>query len=289
MPIQRNHILVPLDFSPQSLIALEQANNVAQLTKADVTLIHVLEESFFSMPFFSQSEKVKADIEKKLQKELERIAKESNAKTSCKTDTSLVHGKVYEEIQKAARQRKSSLIIMGTNGSTGLKKFIGSNALRVIREAPCSVITIKGKKHMKGCANILLPLDLTKETKEKVSKAIEFAKVYHSVVNLMSVINTDDEFIINKLKRQMSQVNDYVTSHGVSATTAFIEGEDISTEILKHAKQIKADLIMIMTQEEMDWTDMFIGSEAQQVINDSDIPVLSIRPMHRKYSDVFSI
>ena len=75
-------------------------------------------------------------------------------------------GSVYQKITEVAELINATMIIMGTNGEDGLKKrFIGSNALRVIRESTIPVITIKGKHHRNGCKNIVLPLDLSKETR----------------------------------------------------------------------------------------------------------------------------
>jgi nucleotide-binding universal stress UspA family protein len=279
MAIFKNHILVPIDFSEQSLIALGQSVNFARISRASLTLIYVLEDHFH-LPFVKPKED-KA-IEKNVRKELEKLSSETHLKHGVKTDFLVIRGKVYEEIQKAARKLKSSLIIMGTNGSVGLKRFIGSNALRVIREAPCAVITIKGKKHRPGCKNILLPLDVSKETKEKISKAIELAGMYGSHIHLMSVLTTNDEFIVNKLKRQMSSVENFIKEHNVSCSHEFVTGDDVAEEIVKYAKKIKADLVILMTQKEMGWTDMFLSDEAQEVLNDTEVPVLSIRPDPRK-------
>ncbi|MEO0310758.1 MAG: hypothetical protein RIQ89_415 [Bacteroidota bacterium] len=281
-------ILVPVDFSEQSLIAVEQACNVARINNASLILIHVLEESFFSMSFFSSSDKVKKDLEKKAEQELLKLKKQLEI-GGLQVSTINKSGKVYEEISVAAKSNKCSLIIMGTNGSIGIKKFIGSNALRVVKEAPCPVITIKGKKHRKGCDNILLPIDLTKETKEKVAKAIEFAKTYNSTIHLANIVNTTDEFLINKLQRQVAQVKNYIDQQEINTTVEALVTDDAPKDIIKFSKKINADLIMIMTQEEMDWTDMFIGSDAQQIINDADIPVLSIKPSKKKYADIFSM
>jgi nucleotide-binding universal stress UspA family protein len=276
----KNHILVPIDFSEQSLIALGQSYNLARLTRATLTLIYVIEDHFH-LPFTTK--KQDKTLEKNVLKELKKLASDTYAKSGVQTDTMVAHGKVYEEIQNAAKKLKSSMIIMGTmGGGKGLKRFIGSNALRVIREAPCPVITIKGKKHRTGCKRILLPLDLTKETKEKVMKAIDVANLFGSHINLLSVLTTDDEFIVNKLKRQMESVESFIKQHEVSCSHEFVQGDDVEVEVIKYAKAVKADLIMIMTQQDSKLIDMFIDSEAQEVINGSDIPVLSIRPKERK-------
>jgi nucleotide-binding universal stress UspA family protein len=285
MAALKNHILVPIDFSEQSLIALKQSYNLARLTKADITLINVIEESFFD-PIFGRKED--KGLEKKILKALDKLAQETSHETGIRVHTQISRGKVYDEIKNTAKKLKCSFIVMGTSGgSGGLKRFIGSNSLRVIREASCPVITIKGKKHRPGCRNIVLPLDLTKETKEKVKKAIDLARLFGSKIDLVSILNTDDEFIVNKLKRQMQQVLEYVEKQEVSCSTEFIQGDDISDEIIKYAKKIKADLIMIMTQQESNWSDiMFISSSAQEIINNSDIPVLCIRPTEKKGSSL---
>src|SRR5438045_2126776 len=181
----KNHILVPIDFSEQSLIALSQSYNLARLTKATLTLIHVMEEQF-QVPIFRKTKEDKS-VEKKIQKELDKLAHDTMLKVGVKIETMMAKGKVYEEIQKAAKKLKCSFIVMGTSGASGFKKrFIGSNALRVIRESPCPVITIRGKKHRAGCKHIVVPLDLTKETKEKMTKAIEVARLFGSTINLVT-------------------------------------------------------------------------------------------------------
>ena len=177
---------------------------------------------------------------------------------------------------------------MGTMGPVGLKKkILGSNASKVVREAECPVITIKGKDHRFGIKHILLPLDLTKETKEKVDKAINLAKMFGSVIHIVTVIESDDEFIMNKLTRQMNQVQQFIEDANISCTSEFVNGDDVAEEIINTAKKTESDLIMIMTQQEIGFTDMFISSAAQENINSSDIPVLSIRPVPKKDTTVF--
>lgn len=280
MAALKNHILVPIDFSEQSLISLTQSYNLARLTKATLTLMHVIEESF-QLPFFSSKKQEDKGLEKKIQKELDKLAVDVMSKVGVKVETIIARGKVYEEIQKAAKKLKCSFIVMGTKGSR-IRNFIGSNALRVIREAPCPVITIHGKRHRPGCKHIVLPLDMSKETKEKVTKAIEIARLFGSTINLVTILTTDDEFIVNKLKRQMDQVYEFVMQHDVPCTVEYISGSDVAEDIIKYSKKIKADLILIMTQQEMNWTNMFISSQAQEIINSSEIPVLSVRPIVRK-------
>lgn len=292
MSLTNSHILIPVDFSDQSLLVLKQSFNIARFSKSDITLIHVIDEATFTsmMSVFS----VKSDYEEKFREEvnqkLKKLAQETEKEAAIQVNTLVVHGKIYEEIAKAALELNASFIVMGTNGAVGLKKkFIGSNAYRVIQEAPCPVITIKGRDQHEGCRTIVLPLDVSRETKEKVNKAIELAGFFGSSIKIITISDTDDEFIINKLKRQMSQVLGFIQECGIPCTADFKIGDDIATEVVTFAIANNADLILIMTQQEMIWTDYFLGSAAQEIINNSPIPVLSIRPIERKDMTEFVI
>jgi nucleotide-binding universal stress UspA family protein len=93
------------------------------------------------------------------------------------------------------------------------------------------------------------------------------------------------------LTRQLDQVKKYVVEQGVECGAEIIrdtKGEHTLAEsIIDYANRIKGDLIMLMTQQELDFTDYFIGSSAQGVINNSDIPVLSIVPAPKKDTTSF--
>jgi nucleotide-binding universal stress UspA family protein len=283
-------ILVPVDFSEQSEVALEQAVSLSRVFNSEIHVLNVINEDFSLSQLFDDNDKIQ--YQKRAEARLDEFVKEKNAEFGIELKSMQVTGKIYNQIVNSADVIDAEFIVMGTAGSTTLKKrFIGSNALRVVRESHKPVITIKGKHHRKGCQNIVLPLDLTKETKEKVAKAVEFAKRFGSIIRVVSVLRTNDEFIVNRLTRQLDQVKKYVVEQGVECGAEIIrdtKGEHTLAEsIIDYANRIKGDLIMLMTQQELDFTDYFIGSSAQGVINNSDIPVLSIVPAPKKDTTSF--
>lgn len=286
-----NKILVPIDFSDQSLIALDQTYNLAREYHAEITLLHVIEESGMLLKFFSKEQH--ADMKKSIQEQLDKLAVQEEKKSKIKINTLIARGTVYEKINEVAELINATMIVMGTNGDEGFKKrFIGSNALRVVRESKMPVITIKGKHHRKGCKNIVLPLDLSKETREKVDKAIEMSKLFDgATIRVVSVLFTTDEFLVNKITRQLGQVKAFLEKQKIECTAEIIKGikgeETLADNILEYALRVDGDLIMIMTQQEVDFTQYFIGSSAQEIINHSKIPVLSIRPQSKKDTTVF--
>ncbi|MGZ4057272.1 MAG: universal stress protein, partial [Bacteroidia bacterium] len=263
-----NKILVPVDFSEQSLIALEQSYNLAREYNAEITLLHVIEEHGMLSKFFSKQQH--EDLKKNIQKELDDLAANVEKKSKVKVNTLIAKGTIYEKISEVAELINATMIVMGTNGDEGKRKrFIGSNALRVVRESSVPVITIKGKHHRNGCKNIVLPLDLSKETREKVTKAIELSKLFNgATIRVVSVLFTTDEFVVNRLTRQLGQVKAFLEKENIECTAEIIKGikgeETLAENILEYASKVEGDLIMIMTQQEVDFTQYFIGSSAQE-------------------------
>ena len=260
----QNNILVPISFSEQSVIALEQSYNIAKHTNSVITLLHVGKDV--------------NDAKEKL----DSLAKDASLKSGNKVSTIIAKGNVNKQIIRTAKKIDAMLIIMGFNSSKKISN-IGYNAFRVLRESPCPVITIKGRQHRSGCKNIVLPLDLTKETREKVKKAIEFAQFFGSTIRVVSVRMPDEIRHENKLISYSHQVKNFVKEKKIPCTIKTLIGTDIAKLILDYANEEEADLIMIMTQQELNFRELFVGTTAQRIVNLSDIPVLSIRPLSRGY------
>lgn len=273
-----NKILVPIDFSKQSLIALSQSYNLAKEIDAEIVLLYVIEKLSPTMKMFYKG---LDEISDAVENNLENLAGYESKKTGLKFSKLVEKGKVYNKIVKVAAKIDATLIVMGTRGGSRTK-FIGSNALRVVKTAPCPVITIKGKKHKKGCDKILLPLDLSKQTADKVSMAIEMAKIFKADIYVLSVLLVERNEIKSRIVKQLASVVKAIEKNNLSCVSEIREikkGEDsLVGVVLNYSKEIEADLVMIMTQQEKDVKEFFIGSRAQTIINKSEIPVLSISP-----------
>ena len=174
-------ILVPIGFSEQSMVALGQAFNLAKIKNSDIVLLSVIEEQSMIQSLFVDDKS--NELKVKVKEKLDGIALDYRKKYGIGVDTMVSKGKIYEEINQVAEMISADLIVMGTTGSKGRSsKFIGSNAEKVVRLSQCPVITIKGKDHRDGCENIILPLDLEKETKEKVTYALEYARYWNATI-----------------------------------------------------------------------------------------------------------
>lgn len=290
--LQPKQILVPCDLSDKSIIALSQTFNLARFSKAEITLLYVIEEDgFASKLFFSgRSKQEETMLRLKVKEELDKIAAETFTKQQIKVNTLIKTGsKIYDTILEASEEIDALFIVMAKNTREGINKIIGSNTLKVVSEAKCPVITLKGTKFSDGCKKIVLPLDLSKETKEKVSKAIEIARNFGSEIYIATVQDTTDTFLVNKLKRQIQMVSDFIAERGVTNHSEIINaGGDPSEAVCEYADKIEADLIVIMTQEELNWNEFLVGSAAQKIINGTNVPVLSIKPTEKANMSTFS-
>lgn len=268
-------IIVPIDFSEQSLIALEQAVNLSVYFKSQVKLLHVKDTGLGK--YFSSSAET-LNVEEKLKQIALKFAK-----PDVPLDIIIDQGVVHDRINKVASDLDANFIVMGVNsGSKFKKRLIGDTALRVVRESSVPVITIKGKHHYKGCRNIVFPLDLTETTTQKVFNAIDFAKKGNCSIRILSVLFTTDDFVVSKLVRQIEEVRKTITSNNIECTAEIvkaIKGEETTAQvIIDYAHKVEGDMIMIMTQHEADLKEKMLGSTAEEIIMDSDIPVMSVIP-----------
>ena len=280
-----NKILVPIGFSEQSILALGQAFNLAKIKNSDVVLLSVVKEQSMMQSLFVDD--LTDQLKLKVKQKLNELAKQYGDKFGVSVDTMVSKGKIYEQINEVAELISADLIVMGTNGSQGNKsKLIGSNAEKVVRLSKCPVITIKGKDNRIGCENIILPLDLERQTKEKVTYALEYARYWNATIRVVSVVLRDNQEVREKLKKNINQVHDFIVNAGVKCSAELIEGGKkitLGNFVFQYEKKFDADLIMIMTKQEELSLSNNISDTARYIINNSEIPVMSIRPKESKH------
>ena len=292
MSIKTSKILIPIDFSNQSMYALNQACSLAQTKNSKVYILSVIEEQNKISSLFLDDQ---TDIlQNKVKSKLNQICEEIQSKYKIDIEVMVSKGKVYNQIIDVSKMISTDLIVMGTTGSPkeGFKRFIGSNAERVVRLAQCPVITIKGQNLRNGCQNIILPLDLEKETREKITYAIEYARYWDATIRLVSVLLDDNQQNKNVLIKNINQAERFIKDAGVSCSAELVSGDkkvNLGDFVFNYAKENDGDLIMIMTKKEELSLSQNISVTARYIINNSEIPVMSIRPKKQNYANKSSV
>ena len=151
MKIRIRKILCPVDFSPNSDHAVKYALAFATAHDAELLLVHVMELPPYPAMDYPVAPQFAAGEE-------DRIRKASTGQLEALTDQlreqhgrinwRLAKGYPFPEIVRLAREEEVDLIVIGTHGRTGLAHvLLGSVAEKVVRKAPCPVLTVKHPEH----------------------------------------------------------------------------------------------------------------------------------------------
>jgi nucleotide-binding universal stress UspA family protein len=277
------NLLIPTDFSEQSVQAIKYAHVISKNIKTSLHFVYVIEAS--DQNYRNNPEQHDEFIKKNITLKLETIL--SNVYESEEiSDYKLFieRGKVYDRILETAALVNAKLLIMGCNSAGDYKnRFLGSNALRIMRSCPVPVLSSNQHSQLSKFKNIILPIDLSKEAKDKLNKAIALAKLDSSIIlNIVTVVFDADEFLINRLGQQLVKVKSIIEKNKVKYTAEIIKSsigyESLGEIIADYARKIEGDVIMLMTQQEISHTPYFVSSLAQEVINISEVPVITIAP-----------
>ncbi len=146
MDITINKILVPIDFSEYSKSALKYAVSFAKKFEAEIFLIYVVEPIIYP-PDFSMGQiaipSMDIDLDKRAEEELKKLI-ETEINSSLKAEAIIKTGKPFIEIIETASEKNIDMIIIATHGHSGVEHILfGSTAEKVVRKAPCPVLTLR--------------------------------------------------------------------------------------------------------------------------------------------------
>jgi nucleotide-binding universal stress UspA family protein len=153
---QFQKILVPIDFAPHSAEAVRQAVDIAQHYSASITLVYVYEPADYALPegYVLYTPEQISLMSTEFEARLRAARREVEELGVRRVDTRLLTGSAAAEIVAFAEDDGADLIVMGTHGRTGLKHMLmGSVAERVLRTAPCPVLTTKAPEKNQGAAH----------------------------------------------------------------------------------------------------------------------------------------
>jgi nucleotide-binding universal stress UspA family protein len=139
-------VLVPIDFSDYSKSALKYAVNFVKHFEANLILVYVVEPVIYP-PDFSMGQiaipSVDLEMDKRAIEELNKLA-EQEIPPEIKVKSVVKTGKPFIEIIETAAEEDIDLIIIATHGHTGVEHILfGSTAEKVVRKAPCPVLTLR--------------------------------------------------------------------------------------------------------------------------------------------------
>ncbi|HOP05455.1 MAG TPA: universal stress protein [Tenuifilaceae bacterium] len=269
------HIIVPIDFSNESINGLRLAIIFANHFKSTIQLVYVQK---------TPTELGRADFneeKKTATANLNKIVEEYRSKLiePAKIEYIVKKGKVYKEIVNQAQAFDESMIISSTHGASGFEEFfIGSNTFKIISASDLPVLTIRHGAVAREIKKIVLPIDVSADTRQKVPFTVEIAKAFNAEIHVLGVTSTKNAEIDAKITAYTNQVCEYLKDHEIKYNLALLNGSNITDVTIEYALDNNADLISIMTEQNEPIASFVLGSYAQQMLSKSPIPVMSITP-----------
>ena len=265
-------VLVPHDFSTVADCAVNHASKIANSFAGEVHLLHVV----------SKQKDIEAAKEK-----LSEIAEKAEKNTSATFKIIVRIGNIFEDIGDVASEIGAGFIVMGTHGAKGMQKIMGSYALRVISNSkvPFVIVQNKDPKQTETYDDIVVPVDYSEVTKQKLAVAANIASQFGSKIHLF-YDNESDEFLQKKLIRELSFAKNYFLERQITYTiNQAEESGSFKKQLIKFAAKIDADLIAVVNTQEGALLPDFFGSEEQEVIaNVAEIPVIITNPTQQVVS-----
>lgn len=287
MPESKN-FLVPLDFRPESEIALQYAAFIADRVGATLHLVYILEEESPLLKLVLKDEQ-RDMISRGAADKIDDVAGKILTGKNIPFTTAIKQGKVYQMIIDTAREVKADLIFMGrTDSSDMMKNFAGTNTMHIIKGANVPVITLRKKPEYFGCSHIILPLDLTKQTLRKAKTAVAVARLLDARITILSVLQEDSKAKEIKYITKLDEIRTNLRSLDVNCDVKLVKNATDPPNVIlnKTVRELEGNIVMIMTQQELHISEYFVGSVAQDIINLSDFPVMSINPLIREEKSI---
>lgn len=274
-------ILVPTDFSVPAENALKVAASLARQHKAEIILLHMMGLSDTVVTKNESREVFKAMYYMKLaEQRFDELLSKDYLKGLKVTDT--VHNyTVFSEINNISKEMEVDLIVMGSIGASGLKEvFVGSNTEKVVRTSEIPVLVIKHPTEKFHPKNGVFACDFQSNAIGPYKRAKRFFEINDISMQLL-YINLVSNFRSTREieKRILKFLTDAGEENPLKILNTVVQYNDYSVEagIFAYSQVMNAEIIALPTQGKQGLAHFFSGSIGEDVVNHSDLPVITFR------------
>lgn len=269
-------ILVPCDFSHQSIEAYKMAIELAAKAKGEILLLHVLTApSVYTSGFAGETVVVDSSylvrIEEDVRKELENVKKKV-PDNPVNVMTEVLFGDLATAVRKMVDDRKIDLVVIGSSGTSGLAEiFIGSNAEKIVRFSPVPVLALKKAIELKSVRNILLPSTLDLNQTDFIRRLTQLQAFFEATLQIL-FINTPVHF------RRDSDANEALEAFARHYKLRdyklhFRNYTNEESGIVDFAGLEKMDLVAMATHARKGLAHLFNVSITEKVVNHIQSPI----------------
>jgi len=268
-------IVVGIDFLNESFAALKMAVIIATKTNSKIVLVFVNKPDRAKPIFKTPTGKLKQEVEKRFNALIQKYSGKLAAQSF---EYRIRDGKnISEIINHEAESCQADLIVLGTKGNGSFKLFSQSTAYQIVEKATVPIITIRdGARVPIEIRTILIPIDDTLETRQKVPFSVRIAKMCGAEIHLLAIYHSSVQTVKENVERYTRQTAEYLEGNNVDFIVKSIETTDVVNETIKYANAINADVISIMTSQISAISNLWKGTYAEQLIDQCPIPVITV-------------
>lgn len=269
-------IIVGTDFSESSINALKHATTIADKAKCDITLVWVKTPGT-TLGLMSENAQEYSDL---ANSKLVKIADDHQSlmPKGKKIIIKIIEGKVSTAIAREAEESNADLVIVGAHGISGEDElFIGNNAYRTVMAVNCPVLTIRNHtKVSRALTDILVPIDLSEESRQKLPVAVKIAKLFAAKIHVLGLYTSSNREVRQIVDSYLFTVDRFLKAKNIRYQIYKRESFHITQTTVEFAKEIDANLIVTMTEQSSDVSGIWLGTQARELVNNCCFPVLSV-------------
>lgn len=271
-------ILIPVDFSEQAQRAIESAAQIAKRTNAEIYLLHMIDLPSNEADLDDRadaSSPAKLLFLRKVHEKIEELMNVDVLK-GIKVHEEVRFHKTFSGIIDYSKELGIDLIVMGSQGATGLKElFIGSNTEKVVRNSNVPVLVVKKGMAQTGLNKHVFASNFSDKTKPSFGRFLEFSAIFDAEVHLLFV-NTVHNF--EATQETSKRIRQFIAGFDMPKHSLNIYN-DVSIEkgILNFAKELDADLIALNTHQRSGLSSMFNESISEDLVNHAYKPVITFK------------
>ncbi len=264
-------IIVGIDFSECSLNALAHAVNIAE--KSDLEIVMIWVNKFSEERVLNHSNDLLVSGAKL---HFDNLIEKYKPVLGDRISYVIREGRVYDSINELCEELNPLLVVIGTHGISGFsEKWLGSNAYRMSLMLDVPVIIIRNNVDVaKSLTDILLPIDSTVETRQKLPLTAKLASYFDATIHVLAVHTSTLDDIIARVKSYAKQVVEYLDDKKIKYECDELYSRNLVEDIIEYANKKDINLLSIMDEQETTFKNVFDGSYTLQLVTKSECPVL---------------
>jgi|SRR5208282_4787768 len=278
-----HRVLSAIDFSSSSIKALNHAIEIARSYSAKFYLVHVVSSIGYVMV---GADAVVSAIDSAAEElhQLEQRLSRTGALAGIPHEMLVCHGEVWQQLERVISERQIDLIVLGTQGKTGLRKLaLGSVAEAVFQNAMCPVLTVgpcapaDPPLHAK-LSHILYPTDLSPETDRAAAYAVSLAREHGAQLTVLHVLEKVEAAQIGEHEHQFTARFRKLISSGAPPNWSYQRQVGLVDQtILNWAKERQAGLIVLGLRPRRYLVNPQSWLHAYKIASEACCPVLTVR------------